>query len=117
MIEQNLEEGDRLTPKMRQDMARLSAELVKTYEDAYNKKRKNFGDEFKRYQYKEDEIAELLGDTPNVTTDATLPNVDYQAPIQPEEFNAFGIDAEAFMRGPDGYLANPEVPTYIFPVQ
>lgn len=119
IIMQQAEDGQRLTPAMRKEILALSNELVKTYNDAYADKRSNYEKEFKRYQYSDDEIGELLGSKPNVEIPQTLNNVNYAVPDA--TFDALGIDQAALLKGPEGYrskTSNPEMPTYMMrPVQ
>lgn len=58
--------GNKLTDTGRQAMAKLSAELVRGYQEGYAAKRLARSSEFSRYQYKDDEINEMLGGSPVV---------------------------------------------------
>ncbi len=118
IIMKQAEDGQRLTPTMRQEIMDLSNELVETYNDAYKSKRDGYQKEFKRYQYQDDEINELLGSAPNIDTASSVENVDYTLPD--ETFTGLGIDPDALMKGPEGYKSNstnPEVPTYMMRAQ
>tara|TARA_B100001093_G_scaffold136429_1_gene128972 strand:- start:194 stop:1492 length:1299 start_codon:yes stop_codon:yes gene_type:complete len=119
IIMQQAEDGQRLTPEMRQEIMDLSNELVDTYNDAYKSKRDGYQKEFKRYQYQDDEINELLGSAPNIDTESSIENINYTVP--PATFTGLGIDEDALMKGPDGYKSqssnNPEVPTYMMSAQ
>lgn len=114
IIMKQAEDGQRLTPTMRQEIMDLSNELVETYNDAYKSKRDGYQKEFKRYQYQDDEINELLGSAPNIDTASSVENVDYTLPD--ETFTGLGIDQDALMKGPEGYKSkttNPDIPTYM----
>lgn len=114
IIMQQADDGQRLTPAMRKEILALSNELVETYNDAYADKRSNYEKEFKRYQYSDDEIEELLGGKPNIEIPKTLNNVNYAVPD--ETFDGLGIDPAALLKGPEGYkskTSNPETPTYM----
>lgn len=114
IIMKQAEDGQRLTPEMRQEIMDLSNELVETYNDAYKSKRDGYEKEFKRYQYQDDEINELLGSAPNIDTASSVENVDYTLPD--ETFTGLGIDPVALMKGPEGYKSkttNPDIPTYM----
>jgi hypothetical protein len=114
IIMQQADDGQRLTPAMRKEILELSNDLVVTYNDAYADKRSNYEKEFKRYQYSDDEIGELLGGRPNIEIPETLNNVNYSVPDA--TFYGLGIDQDALFRGPKGYrsqTSNPDVPTYM----
>lgn len=118
IIMKQAEDGQRLTPTMRQEIMDLSNELVETYNDAYKSKRDGYQKEFKRYQYQDDEINELLGSAPNIDTASSVENVDYTLPD--ETFTGLGIDQDALMKGPEGYKSkttNPDIPTYMMRTQ
>jgi hypothetical protein len=114
IIMQQAENGQRLTPEMRQEIMALSNELVDTYNVAYQSKREGYQKEFKRYQYQDDEINELLGSAPNIDTESSIENINYTMPD--ETFTGLGIDQNALMKGPEGYKSNttnPDIPTYM----
>lgn len=115
IIMQQAEDGQRLTPPMRQEIMALSNELVKTYNEAYKNKRSGYQKEFERYQYQNDEIDELLGSAPKIDTESSIENINYTVPN--DTFTGLGIDPAALMKGPDGYQSKrnnePEVPTYM----
>jgi hypothetical protein len=114
IIMQQADNGQRLTPEMRQEIMALSNELVDTYNVAYQSKRDGYQKEFKRYQYQDDEINELLGSAPNIDTESSIENINYTMPD--ETFTGLGIDQDALMKGPEGYKSNtpnPDIPTYM----
>lgn len=114
IIMKQADDGQRLTPEMRQEIMDLSNELVETYNDAYESKRDGYQKEFKRYQYQDDEINELLGSAPNINTASSVKNINYTMPD--ETFTGLGIDPDALMKGPEGYKSsttNPDMPTYM----
>jgi len=64
--------GNRLTPDGRKAMLKLSRKLVQGYKSGYDAKRGARSSEFKRYQYADDEISELLGSSPVVAGEGTV---------------------------------------------